>query len=301
MAIIGTIDLGEQLRSVTVDHDPTSTPTNVYKGSQIYSTATSKWYTKDDDGSTTNVTEVGPPGATGATGATGSDGATGVTGPQGAIGITGATGQQGVTGNQGPTGSIGPTGATGPNGVTGATGPQGAQGATGPQGATGDQGPAGATGPQGATGAQGVIGATGVTGVTGASGTTGPGYQDHQYSSSHGESSTTSKTTWSTKTSFTTPTLTGMYRVGFSAFLYMSSGGDIEVQIYDVTNSVAYKHRTFYLDSDDDGVNYAGFFHIDFTSQSRQFALRWKGAAVGGPTRTFYISDADLEFWKIPT
>lgn len=186
MSVLSVVDLGENIRCVVVDHDPTSTSTDVTEGSQIYSTNTEKWYRKDDDGDTTNVTEMGPPGATGSTGPTGVTGNQGVTGTTGVTGSTGPQGTTGVTGNVGATGvtgvtgALGTTGATGPNGVTGPTGVTGSQGATGPQGAQGDQGPTGATGaqgatgPQGAQGDQGASGATGTTGITGNTGPTGP-------------------------------------------------------------------------------------------------------------------------------
>ena len=82
----------------------------------------------------------------------------------------------------------------------------------------------------------------------------------------------------------------------------MDAGGDIEARIYDVTNATAYKYKTFYVNSDTDGIVYSGFFHLTFTSESRELAIQWKGVeGGGGPTRTYYISHADLEFWKIPT
>ena len=56
MAILGTTDLGDGRLFVTVDHDPTSTATDALTGSIVFSTSTASHYTKDDDGSTTNVT-----------------------------------------------------------------------------------------------------------------------------------------------------------------------------------------------------------------------------------------------------
>lgn len=57
MAIINTVDLGDQIRSVVVDHDPALVATDLYAGSKIFSKVTGKWYLKFDDGATTNVIE----------------------------------------------------------------------------------------------------------------------------------------------------------------------------------------------------------------------------------------------------
>lgn len=55
MAIVSSIDIGESARIVEVNHDPTTTPTDVAAGSLIFSTATNNVYRKMDAGDTTNV------------------------------------------------------------------------------------------------------------------------------------------------------------------------------------------------------------------------------------------------------
>lgn len=56
MAITGSVDLGDGLQAVTVDHDPTSTTTDVPAGSIIID-ASGNHFRKIDSGATTNVTE----------------------------------------------------------------------------------------------------------------------------------------------------------------------------------------------------------------------------------------------------
>jgi len=149
MAITGQTDIGDGQQMLTVSHDPTSVSTDAPIGAFIFEETTGKWYHKDDNGDTTNVTEVGIPGPTGPTGPTGPQGDQGVTG------VTGATGPQGDQGVTGVTGATGPQGDQGVTGVTGATGPQGDQGVTGVTGVTGATGPQGVTGVTGATGPDG--------------------------------------------------------------------------------------------------------------------------------------------------
>lgn len=97
MTITGSVDLGEGIVAVTVDHDPTVTATDAAAGSLII-TSSGQWYRKIDNGSTTNVEEIpgetGPTGPAGATG-TGETGPTGLTGPS-ETGPTGPTGQTGT-------------------------------------------------------------------------------------------------------------------------------------------------------------------------------------------------------------
>lgn len=123
----------------------------------------SGWYVCLSTDTWTQISTIGPSGATGPTGAQGATGATGIQGSTGAAGVQGATGVRGATG------ATGITGATGPTGIQGATGAAGAQGATG---ATGAQG---ATGAVGATGAAGTTGATGTTLLRGVTGNIGGG------------------------------------------------------------------------------------------------------------------------------
>jgi len=94
MSITGAVDLGNGRIAATIDHDPTSTPTDALKGS-MFIDASGDWWRKIDDGSTTNVVKI--------------ENETGPTGPGG--GETGPTGPGG--GETGPTGPIGETGPTG--------------------------------------------------------------------------------------------------------------------------------------------------------------------------------------------
>lgn len=57
MAITGSVDLGDGLQAVTVDHDPTAVATDVSAGSIIID-ANGDHFRKLDSGSTTNVTEA---------------------------------------------------------------------------------------------------------------------------------------------------------------------------------------------------------------------------------------------------
>lgn len=58
MAVTGRTDLGLAKKAVTVDHDPTSVPTDAPAGSLIIDAA-GVHYVKTDNGSTTNVIRVG--------------------------------------------------------------------------------------------------------------------------------------------------------------------------------------------------------------------------------------------------
>ena len=59
MSIIGATDLGPNVCAAIVDHDPTSSATDLPKGSIIVRTDSTppELYLKNDDGSTTNVTK----------------------------------------------------------------------------------------------------------------------------------------------------------------------------------------------------------------------------------------------------
>ena len=153
MAILGSTDLGDGRLFLTVDHDPTSVAKDAPEGSIFFSTATSEHYSKDDDGSTTNVSLFGSAGAQGnqgnqgTAGAAGSDGAQGAQGNQGLQGDAGSAGATGAQGNQGNQGNQGLQGDAGSAGSAGAQGFQGVQGAQGNQGFQGDEGVQGTQGP----------------------------------------------------------------------------------------------------------------------------------------------------------
>ncbi len=57
MAELSSVDLGEGVRCLVVDHDPTTTPTAAGRGSLIVTT-TGRHYRKLDDGSSTNVADI---------------------------------------------------------------------------------------------------------------------------------------------------------------------------------------------------------------------------------------------------
>lgn len=58
MAELSSVDLGEGVRCLVVDHDPTITPTNLNSGGLIVRQSTGRYYRKLDNGSTTNVVEI---------------------------------------------------------------------------------------------------------------------------------------------------------------------------------------------------------------------------------------------------
>ncbi len=58
MAITGVTDFANGLRHVTVDHDPTATPTDAPKGSLIIEVSTGNHFLKTDDGSSTSVVKT---------------------------------------------------------------------------------------------------------------------------------------------------------------------------------------------------------------------------------------------------
>jgi hypothetical protein len=80
--------------------------------------------------------------------------------------------------------------------------------------------------------------------------------------------------------------------------LAMSGGGHIEARIYDVTNSVEYRHLTAQITGSDDWRTWTTFTHLDFDNESRQMKVQWKGVDEGGPSKTYYIKNAIMEFWK---
>lgn len=55
MAMTGATDMGRGRLFVTVDHDPTSTPTDCPEGSFILVEGTNILFVKQDNGETTNV------------------------------------------------------------------------------------------------------------------------------------------------------------------------------------------------------------------------------------------------------
>ncbi len=215
---------------------------------------------------------VGETGLTGATdGATGPAGGTGQTGPQGNTGETGVQGVQGSEGTLGAQGNTGQTGATGETANTGPTGQAGAgeTGATGASGASGETGAIGATGETGVTGQTGLTGLTGETGATGFgnTGVTGPegvgGYGSiwvHANSTAQavtgiyvqiddfanvGDQLNVVGSVGATGT--VRPTVTGAYKVVFSATVSSSSSQEIEYSIFvnDVENQEINVHRDF--------------------------------------------------------
>ncbi len=58
MAIISSVDVGEGIVDVVVNHDPTSVATDVLKGSRITEQSTGFIFIKTDDGATTNVKKI---------------------------------------------------------------------------------------------------------------------------------------------------------------------------------------------------------------------------------------------------
>jgi hypothetical protein len=189
MSIISSIDLGENIRFVVVDHDPTSVATDLYAGSIIMESSTGYLYWKSDTGSSTNVYKIP------------------------------------------------------------------------------------------ADPAEGVL-------------------SQYDYAEDNTASSTTLDT-WQDKLTLTTDTITGLFRVFWSAVYSADRGAYANLRLYDKTNSavIGAEQTVKIVDATEKRPALATTI-VEFDTESREITLQYKNPGAPGPTPTITVENAFIDLFR---
>lgn len=118
-----------------------------------------------------------------------------------------------------------------------------------------------------------------------------------QYAATEARTTTTSAT-FQIKTTLTTPTLTGTYRIGWTAELDSSDTTvSFEVRLWDATNGVVLGVSSLREVKDTtDTIVVHNFMDVTFTAEARILQLQWRSESAG---ITMGIQAARIEIWRV--